>query len=100
MSEIARWTTPTVTYKPSAVPIENVDEIYLVFKIGYREVLRKDKDDAIIDANGFTWFLEQQDTSKFCDIATLYIDYTSGTSRYTINPKQYTVTESGIDEVI
>ena len=100
MSNIARWTTPSITFKPSAVEIANVDEIYLVLKMGKKEIIRKDKDDAIIDANGFTWFFSQEDTSLLHGSATAQIDYTSGTARYTIDPIQCTITESAIDEVI
>ena len=60
MNEIARWTTPSITYKPEAVEIANVDEIFLVVKQKGREVLRKGKEDAIVDENGFTWFFTQE----------------------------------------
>ena len=100
MNEIARWTTPSITYLPEAVEIANIDEIYLVAKQRGKEVLRKSKDEAIIDENGFTWFFSQEDTSRFHDLISIQIDYTSGTARYTIQPRQYKITESAIDEVI
>lgn len=100
MNEIARWTTPSITYMPQAVEVENIDEIYLAVKRGSREVLRKSKDDAIIDENGFTWFFTQEDTSLFHDLVQIQIDYTCGTARYTIQPRSYKITDSAIDEVI
>lgn len=100
MSEIARWTTPSITYKPMAVEIANVDEIYLVLKQGNREIIRKDKDDAVIDENGFTWFFAQEETSLLHDSAKAQVDYTSGTARYTTKPITYTITDSAVDEVI
>lgn len=102
MNEIARFTTPAITYKPSAVDIEDVDEIFLVVKQGEREILRKDKADAVTDENGFIWFFEQTDTAKLNSRFTsdVQIDYTSGTARYTTKPKTYHITESAISEVI
>lgn len=102
MAIIARWTTPSITYKPSAVEIANVDEIFLVIKQNGEEVLRKDKNDATVSTNGFTWGLEQTDTSKLAPkrISTVQIDYTSGTARYTTIPRQYEITNSAINEVI
>lgn len=102
MGCIARWTTPSITYKPSAVEIANVDEIYLVIKQGGVEVIRKDKDAATVSTNGFTWFLEQTDTSLLSAkrVSVVQIDYTSGTARYTTIPRQYEITDSAINEVI
>ena len=102
MNEIARFTTPSITYKPSMVEIANVDEIFLTVKQNGCEILRKAKEDAVIDTNGFTWFFEQTDTAKLNSkvLSTVQIDYTSGTARYTTHPKPYGITESGIPEVI
>lgn len=102
MNEIARFTTPAITYKPSMVEIANVDEIFLVVKQNGREVLRKDKTDASINANGFTWMFSQTDTSALNSraISMVQIDYTSGAMRYTTYPKPYNITESAISEVI
>lgn len=102
MNKIARFTTPAITYKPSAVDIENVDEIFLVIKQHGCEILRKDKTEAVTDSNGFTWFLEQTDTAKLDSrlMSNVQIDYTSGTARYTTEPRAYHITESAISEVI
>ena len=102
MAYIARWTTPSITYKPSAVEIANVDEIYLVISQNGVEVIRKDKDDATVSENGFTWYLEQTDTALLNSkrISDVQIDYTSGTARYTILPRHYEITDSAINEVI
>lgn len=102
MNEIARFTTPAITYKPSMVEIANVDEIFLVVKQNGREILRKGKTDASINANGFTWMFSQTDTSALNSraISMVQIDYTSGAMRYTTYPKPYNITESAISEVI
>lgn len=83
------------------VDIQDVDEIFLVISQG-KEVIRKSKADATVDSDGFTWFLEQTDTSKLepSRSAFVQIDYTSGTARYTTTPKQYIATNSAINEVI
>ena len=102
MSEIARYTTPAITYKPSAVEVANVDEIFLVIKQNGLEILRKGVDEAIVDTNGFTWFFTQEDTAKLSSkvVSVVQIDYTSGTARYTTVPKRYKISESAINEVI
>ena len=102
MNEIARWTTPSITYKPSMVEIANVDEIYLVIKQNGQELVRKDKADAIIDENGFTWFFTQEETSVLSARvnATIQIDYLCGTARYTTVPRPYNITDSAVNEVI
>lgn len=102
MSEIARYTTPSITYKPSMVEISNVDEIYLVIRQREAEVIRKDLDDAIVDENGFTWFLSQEDTSALSSkfTASIQIDYLCGTARYTTKPMPYDISDSAVDEVI
>ncbi len=102
MSLIARYTTPSITYKPSLVEIAEVDKIFLVVKQNGQEVIRKDIDDAITDENGFTWYLEQEDTALLDTrvSAVVKIDYLSGTARFTTEPKTYNVTNSGIEEVI
>ena len=102
MSEIARYTTPSITYKPSMVEIANVDEIYLVISQRDAEVIRKDLDDAIVDENGFTWFLSQEDTSALSSkfTASIQIDYLCGTARYTTKPMPYDISDSAVDEVI
>ena len=99
---IARYTTPAITYKPSAVEVGSVDEIYLVIKQNEIEIIRKGKADAVTDENGFTWFLEQTDTAKLNSWApsVVQIDYTAGAARYTTCPRFYTITESAINEVI
>lgn len=102
MNEIARWTTPSITFKPSMVEISEVDEIYLVVKQNGKECIRKSIEDAVIDANGFTWFFTQEDTSVLNSRldASVQIDYLCGTARYTVKPRPYDITDSAVDEVI
>ncbi len=103
MNEIARFTTPAITYKPSMVEIGNVDEIFLVVKQNGQEILRKGLTDATVTTtDGFVWTFTQQETSALNSqaISVVQVDYTSGTMRYTTVPRQYRITESAIDEVI
>ena len=82
--------------------MENVDKIYMIIKQNEVERIRKDIDDATISEAGFTWYLEQTDTSKLTAkvISTVQFDYLSGTARYTTIPKRYDITNSAINEVI
>lgn len=103
MSGIARWTTPAITFKPSAVEVAEVDEIWLVLSQNGNEVLFKTKEDATIsEENGFVWILSQQDTAKFCPgfAVVAQIDYLAGSTRYTVNPVDYGVTNSAKNEVM
>ena len=89
MNEIARFTTPAITFKPSAVGVGDIDEIYLVIKQYGIEVLRKDKDDASRNENSFTWFFTQSDTSQLSSTvpSVVQIDYLTGATRYTTKPR-------------
>lgn len=103
MGIIARWTTPSITYKPSAVGIADVDNIFLYLKKNDEDIIfEKSKDDAILSERGFTWFLEQTDTAKLPARRNSYIqiDYTSGTARYTTGLIPYAVTNSGSNKEI
>lgn len=103
MSDIARWTTPTISFMPRAVAVQEIDEIILVLSQSGNEVLRKNKNDATITAeDGFVWFLDQTDTSKFCPgfAVTAKIDYLAGSARYTVTPVTYGVTDSATNEVM
>lgn len=102
MNEIARFTTPAITFKPSAVGVGEIDEIYLVIKQYGIEVLRKDKDDASTNENSFTWFFTQSDTSQLSSTvpSVVQIDYLTGATRYTTRPRMFVITESAISEVI
>ena len=102
MNEIARFTTPAITFKPSAVGVGDIDEIYLVIKQYGIEVLRKDKDDASRNENSFTWFFTQSDTSQLSSTvpSVVQIDYLTGATRYTTKPRMFVITESAISEVI
>ena len=100
MNEIARWTTPSITYKPEAVSMENIDEIFLVVKQSGFELLRKSKAEASESTNGYTWTFEQTETALFSDPVQIQIDYKSGATRYTTLPRMYRITDSAINEVI
>ena len=100
---VARLTTPAFTYKPSAVEISAVVKVFLVITQAKQTVLTKDIDDATITEDGFTWVLTQEETQALISgrIITVQVDYlTTGGMRYTTRPKEYTITDSAINEVI
>lgn len=103
MAEIARWTTPSVTYKPSMVEMAEVDEIYLIIKQNGINIIVKDRGDAEETEDGFTWTLAQEESSTLLSRrnAIIQVDYTTETGgRYTTHPKQFEIGDSGINEVI
>ena len=103
MGQIARFTTPAVSYKPRAVPIETIEQVYLVMKQGGRIVIEKDKDAASVIDGGFVWTMTQEDTSRLDPHrhVAIQVDYlTDNGMRYTTVPREYVVTNSGLNEVI
>lgn len=103
MAETARWTTPSVTYKPSMVEMQDVDEIFMVIKQGGSNVIVKDKSESETDETGFIWTLTQEETSllQARRSAFIQIDYTdTAGNRYTTRPRQYEIVESALNEVI
>ncbi len=103
MAEIARWTTPIITYKPSAVESDSIAEIYLVIKQGGHTLVTKALEDATITDGRFAWQLTQEETSVLASKrnAIIQIDYKANSGmRYTTVPRQYDISESGINEVI
>ena len=104
MAQIARWTTPVVIYKPSAVNSEVISEIFMVIMSqDGRRILTKGISDAIQENGGFTWNLSQVDTSKLIpgSVVKIKIDYKClNGMRYTTNPRQYTVADSAVNKEI
>ena len=102
MNEIARWTTPAITYAPSAVELTDIDEIYLVVSQNGCEVIRKPIEEATVQDGRFMWFFSQQETSRLNSRAKTYvkIDYKVGEMRYTTRWFVYDTSESAINEVI
>lgn len=103
MAEIARWTTPTIFYKPCAVTIENISEIFLTIKQPGGIEIVKDISAAETSEDSFMWTLTQEDSSKLSSkhSAVIQVDYkTVDDLRYTTVPRNFTIGESGINEVI
>lgn len=101
MAQIARFTTPAFTYKPSAVDVADIVKVFLVIKQG-ANTITKDINDATTTEDGFTWLLTQTETQTLAHgRAVAQVDYLSnGGIRYTTVPKIYDITESAINEVI
>lgn len=101
---IARWTTPTISYKPSQAEMNEVENIALVVSQGGQPVIERWKDTAGLDEDlGFIWLLTQEETAKLSagKTANLKIDYlTIAGSRYTTGKLQLDVVESAVNEVI
>ena len=102
MAEIARWTTPAITYKPYAVEAGSISEIIMVIKQAGKTIIRKSIDDAIADEDGFTWALTQEDTAALNNgiSAKIKFDFTSNEKRYTTRDFTYCVEDSAVEEVI
>ena len=101
MEQIARWTTPSFFFKPKAVAVGAVDQIYLVIKQSGTVVISKSLADATV-TDKFTWTLTQADTGGLSTEmpAIAKIDYLSNGIRYTTAAKQYEVVNSAKNGVI
>lgn len=103
MSEIARWTTPSVMFKPSAVPTGQIDKINMYIKLGDNILIQKDKDAATVSDEWFSWPLSQEETSQLERNRTYHIkiDYlTLAGMRYTTSSRCFEVSDSGGNEVM
>ena len=100
---IARWTTPSVLYKPAQAEVSDVAEIYLVLRQKGEEKLRKSKADASISEDGFLWNFTQEDTGNLTANSTvrIQIDYvTKSGQRYTTRAVMTELINSAVNEVI
>lgn len=100
---IGKWTTPTITYKPSQAEVADIEEIFAVISQGGEDILTLSIESAAITEDGFEWYLTQEQTSHLTTskMAAIQIDYkTKEGRRYTTNPKQFSVVESAVPEVI
>lgn len=99
---IARWTTPSITYKPSLVDAADIAEIIMEISQGPYAIV-KTLADAILSDGRYYWRLTQEETGglsteKNCK---LQIDYLSNAGdRYTTQKILISVINSAIDEVI
>lgn len=103
MAAIARWTTPSLTYKPSAVSMNTISEVYLVIKQNGQVIIEKTLQDAIVSENGYRWDLSQADSSKLLckHPATIQVDYKClDGKRYTTKLKSCEICNSAKNEVI
>ena len=102
--EIARWTTPTITFKPQAVEMEDIKEIFLTLSQGGENIITKGINDASqSDEFGFEWTLSQEDASKLCCCkgGFFQVDFLAfNGQRYTTVKRQFTVINSAINEEI
>lgn len=100
MAEIARWTTPAITYKPAEVSADEILDIVMTIKQNGQTIIRRNIDDAITDAEGFTWQLSQQETARLTTRtpASVKFDFTTSTKRFTTKARQYEVINSAIEE--
>lgn len=100
---IGKWTTPTITYKPSKVDVSDVAEIFLTISQGGNDVVMLGKDAAAVTEDGFVWLLTQEQTSMLSTarMAAVQVDYKTNTGkRYTTVPQQFSVVNSAVSEVI
>lgn len=103
MAELARWTTPSLSFKPSAEEIANIVNVALVIKQDAKVILEKDQTEAEISDGMFIWNFSQEETSllKAYKDSTVKIDYTTISGmRYTTRDVTYNILDSGKQEVL
>lgn len=95
---IAKFTTPSITFTPTAAPIEDITDIRLV--IG--SITKTEADADIVDG-AFVWDFTQAETGTFTtgDTISVKIDYvTTAGKRYTTERRYASITDSAVNEVI
>lgn len=100
---IARWTTPSITYKPSATTAADIAELVLVISQAGVPIIEKDLTTATIDNGAFVWDFAQGETAALSlnKIANIKIDYlTNDGKRFTTRRFDANVTDSALNEVI
>ena len=101
--QIARWTTPSIFYKPKAAAVGEIAEVEITLKQLGRTIIRKGKEQAAIVEDGFIWHFEQTETSGLTRNTpmTVQVDYlTTNGQRYTTREYEYLVCDSAVNEVI
>ena len=105
MADIIRGTTPTITFKYSAVSVSDIAVAYLTIRQGNARV-EKDIESAMVDAeeNTLSWTLAQDDTlalAASATKATAICDWKLASGiRGRSSIASFTVGETGKDEVI
>ena len=100
---IARWTTPSITYKPTANPASNIAELRLVISQNGIDVIVKDQTTATISDGAFIWDFAQGETAQLLlgRPASIKVDYlTNDGKRYTTRRFDANVVDSAVNEVI
>lgn len=100
---IARWTTPSITYKPSANAASDIAELVLVISQAGVPIIEKDLSTATIEDGAFVWDFAQGETSNLVvgKMASVKIDYlTNDGKRYTTKKFEANVVDSAVNEEI
>ena len=102
MAQIARWTTPAITYKPAEVGVADITEIVMAIRQNGVIIIRKALADAVVGTEDFTWQLSQAETSTLSTKypANIKFDFTTATKRYTTKSTQYEVVNSAVEEAL
>ena len=101
--EIVRWTTPSISFKPSATTANNITEIVLAISQNGANIIKKFLADATIASGTFTWQLTQTESAALTDgiEASVRVDYLTNTGlRYTVRPQKAAVSSSALNEVL
>ena len=103
MNEIARWTTPTIIYKPSTLETGDISTAVLCVKQTGKTIIEKDLSSATVNAENQTisWKLTQQETGQLADHreCCIGIDWVSNDgTRGRSKVSSYMVVRSGKDE--
>ena len=100
--QIARWTTPTIRYKPRAAGMSEILEIYMTVKQKGAVVIQKSLEEASVCEEGYSWLLSQEETGMLTEglLATVQVDYKTRVGlRYTTHEKSIDISGSARNEV-
>lgn len=100
---IARWTTPSILYKPSQVGVSDIEDIFVALKQRGVTRLVKGIENASVTEDGFLWGFTQEETGLLHKNAQIevQIDYKTATGqRYTTRPLVLEPMNSAVDGVV
>ncbi len=100
---IARWTTPSISYKPLAVTADRIVIIELRIRQAGQDIISKGLSDAAIIDGGFVWDFDQEESGLIARTPPVYaqIDYVADNGRrFTTRPYEFAVFNSAVDGVI
>ncbi len=103
MEQIAKWTTPSIIYRPSTISPSDIRTAVLCVKQHAKVVIEKDLTTALVEEKQVTWKLTQEETGSLveCKECAIGVDWVlNDGTRGRSNVGTFMVVGSGKDEAL